>query len=178
MQQYLVHCHGYSSKSFLHLSQMHLQELDWRCPAGVFYRVQFSLDFPWFSEDSFCLFFWNTISQVLTCRKCSWESEFSFPRILFMLSNYSPWDHYNLSVIEDYYCSLLVISGSSAFLLAFVEQLLNVFLSSAIILKFRIQTHEQNANDHIQPMDTHWIVHKSSSKGKMCSSLRSLPWCP
>ena len=48
--------------------------------------------------------------------------------------------------------------GSSAFLLAFVEQCLNVFLPSAIILKFRVQTHLQNSEDHVQPMDTHWVV--------------------
>ena len=48
--------------------------------------------------------------------------------------------------------------GSSAFLLAFVEQHLNVFLPSAVILKFRVQTHQQNSKDHVQPMDTHWVV--------------------
>ena len=48
--------------------------------------------------------------------------------------------------------------GSSAFLLAFVEQRLNVFLPSAVILKFRVQTHQQNSKDHVQPMDTHWVV--------------------
>ena len=48
--------------------------------------------------------------------------------------------------------------GSSAFLLAFVEQHLNVFLPSAVILKFRVQTHQQNSKDHVQPMDTHCVV--------------------
>ena len=38
-----------------------------------------------------------------------WESECSFPRMLFILSKYSPWDHYIFPMIEDYYCSLLVI---------------------------------------------------------------------
>lgn len=90
--------------------QMNLQELDWRCPAGVFYHAQFSLDFPWFSEDSFCLFSWNTIFTSPDMQKMFWESEFSFPRILFMLSNYSPWDHYILPMMKDYYCFLLVIS--------------------------------------------------------------------
>ena len=78
-------------------------------PSWSFYQVQFSVDFPCFSEDSFCLFFWTTISQVLTCRKSSWQSECSFPRMLFILSKYSPWDHYIFPMIEDYYFSLLVI---------------------------------------------------------------------
>ena len=53
---------------------------------------------------------------------------------------------------------LSYLFGTSAFLLAFVEQRLNVFLPSAIILKFRVQTHLQNSKDHVQTMDTHWVA--------------------
>ena len=53
---------------------------------------------------------------------------------------------------------LSYLFGTSAFLLAFIEQRLNVFLPSAIILKFRAQTHLQNSKDHVQTMDTHWVA--------------------
>lgn len=85
-----------------------------------------------------------------------------------MLSNYSPWDHYILPMMEDDYCSLLVIfwmSCLSSCCCRTTSKCLPIFCHYCEIQGPNPSTKCQGSCP-------------ANVQGRICSSLRPLPWCP
>lgn len=89
-------------------------------------------------------------------------------KMFFMLSNYSPWDHYILPMMEDYYCSLLVIfwmSCLSSCCCRTTSKCLPIFCHYCEIQGPNPSTKFQGSCP-------------ANVQGRICSSLRPLLWCP